>query len=98
MGGTSTLEMYAIADEPQVFVDLTNFLKSLAIKFGIKLPSRIFVGVHGFNQSGFSLALLNLTHVAKSTSSKTSYSFLLTRRMRLLCGPLKASLVRPLKR
>ena len=46
-------------------------MKNSATKFGMKSPSRVFVGpfMGSLNQPGFSLTLLNLTHVAKSTSS-----------------------------
>jgi dihydroxyacetone kinase len=39
-------------------------------KFGMKSPSRVFVSAFmgSLNQLGFSLTLLNLTHVAKSAS------------------------------
>ena len=84
VGHTTTLEMYAIADEtflrlskiPPIPLNspwiLTNFVKNLATKFGMKSSSRVFVGafwVMGFlNQPGFSLTLLNLTDVLDETA------------------------------
>ena len=76
-GGTSTPEMYAIADETLLQLSkippiplsslwiLTNFVQ---IQRPILACNRQFIGAfEGFlNQPGISLILLNLTHVAKS--------------------------------
>jgi len=56
---------------PSSPLNLRAFWRILATEFGMKLPSRVFVGAFmgSHNQPGFSLTLLNLTHVAKSASS-----------------------------
>ncbi|KAJ6590569.1 Dak1 domain-containing protein [Mycena vulgaris] len=60
MGGMSVLEMYAIVDE--ALVQLKNA--------GLT-PARVFCGpfMTSLNAPGFSLTLLNLTHISKSVSS-----------------------------
>ncbi|KAJ7641469.1 Dak1 domain-containing protein [Roridomyces roridus] len=60
MGGMSVLEMYAIVDETLV-----------QLKQAGLVPTRVFCGpfMTSLNAPGFSLTLLNLTHIAKSVSS-----------------------------
>ncbi|KAJ7471889.1 Dak1 domain-containing protein [Mycena latifolia] len=60
MGGMSVLEMYAVVDEALVQLK----------KAGLT-PARVFCGcfMTSLNAPGFSLTLLNLTHISKSVSS-----------------------------
>ncbi|KAJ7675427.1 hypothetical protein B0H17DRAFT_1080731 [Mycena rosella] len=60
MGGMSVLEMYAVVDEALVQLK----------KVGL-IPARVFCGpfMTSLNAPGFSLTLLNLTHISKSVSS-----------------------------
>ncbi|KAJ7904951.1 Dak1 domain-containing protein [Mycena leptocephala] len=60
MGGMSVLEMYAVVDEALVQLK----------KAGLT-PARVFCGpfMTSLNAPGFSLTLLNLTHISKTVSS-----------------------------
>jgi dihydroxyacetone kinase len=86
VGGASTLDLCAIADEtllqPSAFCIILNPVHILkrtpATKFGTKPPSRLFIGpfLGSLNQPGFSLTHLSLTHIAKSASSVEQVTFL----------------------
>ncbi|KAL1665340.1 Dak1 domain-containing protein [Schizophyllum commune] len=65
MGGLSTLEMYAVVDETL-----------LQLKAAGIIPVRVFCGsfLTTLNAYGFSLSLLNLSHIAKTTAATASAS------------------------